>query len=451
MNSSQKSSMLSGYFSVSSILGAKSLWRKLTVTFFILCFYRLSTFIPLPGLDLRVLQSFLQSTGYKFLGMFEVFSGGALGRASVMALAMSPYISASIAIQLLTVIYPDLKKLRKDGPSGRAKLNQYTRYLTLLLVLIQSYTIAVSLEYVVGSDGASAVFNPGWFFRVCTMVSLTGSTMFLMWLSEQISTHGIGNGSSIIIFTSIIANLIPSVQNILGMRSSGNISVFEVSVLVSLVITLIVTIVILENVYRLVPVCYSRTQAMKISGKMPPSSMPLKVNASGVLPAIFGEMMSNMPLAAINFLITRYFGSIWLISELLESRWFALFLKASLIMMFAVIYSTIVLNPEDVAEELKASGGYLYDHSPGQKTIDYFEKLIPKISVFGGLYIAIVSILPDIILGNRGSALYLSGTSLLIIVGVSLEVIAKMQEEVLYSQDDFIVKMQKAKVRRKMK
>ncbi len=399
--------------------GLSDLSSRIFFTFFILCIYRFAVFVPIPGIDLTVVNSFLTNKfNSKLLGIFNSFSGGALQRMSIMVLGLTPYISSSIVIQLLTSSVPKFKELKKDGPSGQEKIKQYTRYLTLALAVFQSYAWAISLEYM--SDSSDAlVMHPGYFFRVSTVFSLVGATLLVMWLSEQITARGIGSGSSIIIFINIISSSLLAVVYFVSIIISGKITLLYALGYILMVMLLLYIVVCMENVIRPVQIQYPNNHMRMMNG-MKKMEMPIKLNVSGVLPPMFAEMFLSFIIIGISNINLSFLSLSESYKSILTSTYVNLLLKAMMIAFFAFIYATMTFNPEEVSDNLKRSAGYIPGIRPGEKTKEFFIKLINTLTVFGAMYLVLISISPDLLLG-RANELYISGTSLLIIVGVTLE------------------------------
>ncbi|QEK38722.1 preprotein translocase subunit SecY [Candidatus Cytomitobacter primus] len=395
----------------------KDVMSRISFTFFIVCLYRFAVFVPIAGIDLTAVSSFLETKfNAKFFSIFNSFSGRALERMSIMSLGLAPYISASIVIQLLTSSVPKFRELKKDGPSGQAKIKQYTRYLTLLLVILQSYSLSLFLEYSSEANNPLVMY-PGYFFRISTVLSLMGSTLLVMWFAEQITARGIGNGSSMLIFVNIIsASFIGSI-NFIGMIFKGHVSLPYALFYIALICTLLLIVVIFESAMRVVPIQFPNNRMMMNKNH----EMPVKLNVSGVLPPMFAQMFLGFIIFGLNSLLNLSFLNLSdSYKNLLHNNNLNIALKAIMIMFFAFVYATMTFNPEEVADNLKKNGVFVPGVRPGEKTKQFFTKLITHLTVFGSVYLVSISIIPDFLL-DKSSDIYINGTSLLIIVGVTLE------------------------------
>lgn len=401
-----------------SVKNFKEAMSRVAFTFFIVCLYRLAVFVPIPGIDLTAISAFLESKfNAKFFSIFNSFSGRALGQMSIMSLGLAPYISASIVLQLLTSSVPKFRELKKDGPSGQAKIRQYTRYLALVLVVLQAYSLSLFLEY--NTEAASPlVMYPGYFFRFSTVVSLMGATLLTMWFSEQITARGIGNGSSMLIFVNIIsASFVGSIR-LIGMILYGKISILYAAFYVALILSLLLIVVCFESVIR--PIKVKLPQSHMITGGAD-HEMPIKLNVSGVLPPMFAQMFLGFIIIGLD----RILSLKWLnlgnsYKVILYNDYLNIVFKAAMIVFFAFVYATMTFNPEEVADNLRKSGSYIPGIRPGQKTKEFFEQLIGTLTVFGSVYLMTISVIPDFLL-DKSSDIYINGTSLLIIVGVTIE------------------------------
>ncbi|QEK38194.1 preprotein translocase subunit SecY [Candidatus Cytomitobacter indipagum] len=401
---------------LNSIKSFKEVASRISFTFFIICLYRLAVFVPIPGVDLTAVSSFLEAKfNAKLFNIFNSFSGRALGQMSIMSLNLAPYISASIVLQLLTSSVPKFRELKKDGPSGQAKIRQYTRYLTLILVVLQSYSLSLFLEYNTGID-SPLVMYPGYFFRISTVLSLMGSTLLLMWFSEQITARGIGNGSSMLIFVNIISASFVGSLNFIGTVLSSKISLIYAIFYLALILFLLLVVVCFESVIRPVKVKLPQNRMMGSDHEM-----PVKLNVSGVLPPMFAQMFLGFILIGLDRLLS------WKLLNLgdsykaiLYNDYLNILFKAAMIIFFAFVYSSMTFNPEEVADNLRKGGSYIPGIRPGEKTKQYFNKLINTLTVFGSIYLMSISIIPDFLL-DKSSDIYINGTSLLIVVGVTLE------------------------------
>lgn len=420
---------------------ATELKKRLWFTLGCLVVYRIGTYIPLPGIDAEVMaQIFAQQAG-GILGMFNMFAGGALERMSVFALGILPYISASIIIQLMTAVSPTLEQLKKEGELGRRKLNQYTRYLTVALSAFQAYGLALGLEAMQGPSG-SAVIEPGWFFRATTVITVVGGTMFLMWLGEQITQRGVGNGISLIIYSGIIAQLPAGLVALLELGRTGAMSPLSIVVFLVLALAVVTFIVFMERAHRRVLVQYPKR--MVGGGRMvggEATHMPIKLNISGVIPIIFASSLLLLPSSIGGFTGGR--GPEWLVtlSALLgPGQPLHMLLYAVLIVFFAFFYTSIVFNPKETAENLKKHGGFIPGIRPGERTAEYLDYIITRLTVVGSIYLAFVAILPEILITQYGLPVFFGGTSLLIVVSVTMDTVGQIQAHLIAHQYEGLIR-----------
>ncbi|MBM3509780.1 MAG: preprotein translocase subunit SecY [Alphaproteobacteria bacterium] len=428
---------------------ATELKKRIWFTLGILLVYRLGTYIPVPGIDPQVLAEIFQQQQGGILGMFDMFAGGALGRMTIFALNVLPYISSSIIIQLMTTVSPHLEALKKEGEQGRKKLNQYTRYGTVLLAAMQSYGIAVGLESMSGSTGA-AVVEAGLFFRVSTVITLTGGTMFLMWLGEQVTARGIGNGISLIIFAGIVANLPSSIAGTLELGRTGALSPLLIIALIALVFATIAVIVFLERAQRRLVVQYPKRQVGSRMFGGESSHLPLKLNTSGVIPPIFASSLLLLPVTVASF--SAQGGPSWLIditAFLGRGQIGYLLIYAALIIFFAFFYTAVVFNPADTADNLKKYGGFIPGIRPGANTAEYLDYVLTRLTVVGAAYLTIVCLLPEILISQYSVPFYFGGTSLLIVVNVTMDTIAQIQSHLIAHQYEGLIKKSKLRGRNK--
>ena len=425
---------------------ADELKKRLWFTVGALIIYRLGTYLPLPGIDPKALADIFSQQSSGILGMFDMFSGGALGRMTIFALNIMPYITASIIMQLMTAIVPSLDSLKKDGEAGRKMINQYTRYLTVLLASVQGYGMAVGLE------AASGVVNdPGLFFRVTTVVTLVGGTLFLMWLGEQITSRGVGNGISLIIFAGIVANLPTALAGTLELGRTGALSSLLIVLLLAMAVAVVAFIVFIERSVRKILVQYPKRQhGNKVFGG-DQSFLPLKINVPGVIPPIFASSLLLMPVSIINLTGGQAGGAEWLVTlnaMLGRGQPLYLLIYVSMIVFFAFFYTAIVFNPEDTAENLRKYGGYIPGIRPGKSTADYLDFVLTRLTVLGASYLAAVCILPELLISKYSVPFYFGGTSLLIVVTVSLDTVSQIQSHLLAHQYQGLVKKSRLKGRR---
>ncbi|VAW22521.1 Protein translocase subunit SecY [hydrothermal vent metagenome] len=429
---------LASNLSFSTFSKAKELQKRIMFTLGALLVYRFGTYIPVPGIDPAAYAQTFEQASQGIVGMFNMFSGGAVERMAIFALNLIPYITASIVIQVLTSASPKLEALKKEGESGRRKINQYTRYLTVLFCTVQGYGIAVGLE---SSQGV--VLNPGWFFRLSTVVTLVGGTMFLMWLGEQITQRGVGNGISLIIFAGIVATLPPSIAQTLELSRTGALSSIAVFGMLILAIVVIAVIVFFERAQRRLLIQYPKRQVGNKMFQGDTSHLPLKLNTAGVIPVIFASSMLLMPATFTSFAQPTGGEGNWLqvIAALLgRGQPLYLALYASLIAFFAFFYTSIVFNPSDTADNLKKSGGFIPGIRPGERTASHIDYVLSRITVAGAAYLTIVALIPEVLLSQLNVSAFLGGTSLLIMVTVTLDTISQIQSHLIAQQYDGLVK-----------
>jgi len=440
---------LAASINLSAFAKASELKSRIWFTLGALVIYRLGTYIPIPGIDPAILQDLFSRNAGGILGMFDMFSGGALGRMTIFALNIMPYISASIIIQLLTAVSPTLEALKKEGESGRKKLNQYTRFGTVLLAAIQSYGIAVGLEGMRGG-AQSAVIDPGLFFRLVTVVTLTSGTVFLMWLGEQITARGIGNGISLIIMSGIVANLPHALASTLELGRTGAISTIFIIIFLAISVGVVGFIVFMERAQRRILVQYPKRQ---VGSKMfggEASHLPLKINTSGVIPPIFASSLLLLPATVANFEANgQGFG--WLgeiTSYLAHGRPLYMVLYVALICFFCFFYTAIVFNPTETADNLRKYGGFIPGIRPGKNTADYLDYILTRLTVVGAAYLSAVCILPEILISEYSVPFYFGGTSLLIVVSVTMDTVAQIHSHLLAHQYEGLIKKAKLRGRR---
>ena len=425
---------------------ADELKKRLWFTVGALIIYRLGTYLPLPGINPGALADIFSQQSSGILGMFDMFSGGALGRMTIFALNIMPYITASIIMQLMTAIVPSLEALKKDGEGGRKTINQYTRYLTVLLASVQGYGIAVALE-----SASGVVGDPGMFFRLTTVVTLVGGTLFLMWLGEQITSRGVGNGISLIIFSGIVAELPTALAGTLELGRTGALSSLLIVLLFVMAAAVIAFIVFIERSVRKIVVQYPKRQhGNKVFGG-DQSFLPLKINVPGVIPPIFASSLLLMPVSIINLTGGQSGGAEWLVTlNALLGRGQPLYLAIyiGMIVFFAFFYTAIVFNPEETADNLRKYGGYVPGIRPGKSTADYLDFVLTRLTVLGAAYLAAVCILPEILISQYAVPFYFGGTSLLIVVTVTLDTVGQVQSHLLAHQYEGLVKKSRLKGRR---
>lgn len=420
---------------------ATELKKRLWFTVMALIVFRLGTFIPLPGIDPHILADIFARNSNGILGMFNMFAGGALERMTIFALNIMPYISASIILQLGQSVVPSLAALKKEGEAGHRKITHYTKMLTVLITIIQGYGIAVGLEGMTGSAGLSAVINPGFVFKFTTVVSLVGGTMFIVWLGDQITSRGVGNGSSLIITVGIIANIPSALAKTFELGRVGSMSLFVMLSLFVMVLVLIGTIVFVERAQRKITIQYPKRQMGMRMMAAENSHLPLKINPTGVIPPIFASSLLLLPITIANFASEN--GPSWVqtLSQLLgHGQPLYLFLYAALIVFFAFFYTAVVFNPEETAENLKKHGGFIAGIRPGKNTAEYLDYVITRLTVLGSVYLVALCILPEILISKLAVPFVLGGTTLLIVVQVTMDFVGQLQSHLIAYQYEGLIK-----------
>ena len=427
---------------------ATELKKRLWFTLGALIVYRLGTFIPIPGIDPAVISDIFAQQSDGILGVFDAFAGGALSRMSIFALNVIPYISAAIIMQLMTAISPSMEQLKKEGESGRKKINQYTRYLTVCLAIIQAYGLSVGLESLATSRGA-AVEDPGLFFRASTVITIVGGTMFLMWLGEQITARGVGNGISLIIFAGIVAALPTALASTLELGRTGALSALFIIGFLIFAVAVITFIVFVERAQRRIIVQYPKRQVGNRMFGGESSHIPLKLNTSGVIPIIFATSILLTPVSIAGFSGGGGGGFLNSVTAVIgrgQPLFFVLF--AVLIIFFAFFYTAIVFNPEETADNLKKNGGFVPGIRPGKNTAEFFDYVLTRLTVVGAGYLTLVALLPEILISRFSVPFFFGGTSLLIVVVVSLDTVAQIQSHLLAHQYEGLIRKAKLKGRR---
>ena len=419
--------MLEGFQNAAKIPELK---RRLLFTFAMLAVYRVGVAIPTPGIDRLALAAFFDRVKDTIFGLFNLFSGGALEQFSVFSLGIMPYISASIILQLLTVVFPYLERLSKEGEVGRRKITQYTRYGTIVLSIIQGLMIAYGLERTQGPNGVGAVvIEPGWKFRFMTVLTLTSGTAFIMWLGEQITERGIGNGISLIIFAGIIARAPSAVVHTWQFVQEGELGILMVLFIAALIVVVVGLIIFMERGQRRIPVQYAkRVVGRKLYGGQS-SHLPLKINTSGVIPPIFASSVLIFPATAAQFLPYPWVQSF--AGYLAPGRWLHDVVYVGLIIFFCYFYTAVVFNPVDVAENMKKYGGYIPGIRPGQKTAEFIDRVLSRITLGGAIYLSAVALLPTILISQFNLPFFFGGTALLIVVGVALDTMAQVETHMI--------------------
>lgn len=420
-----------------SFAKAEDLKRRLWFTLGALLVYRLGTHIPLPGIDPDAFARAFAQQSQGVLGMFNMFSGGAVERMAIFALGIMPYISASIIMQLMTSVIPALEQLKKEGEQGRKIINQYTRYGTVLLAFVQAYGIAVGLS---GGDGIVA--NPGWFFIASCVITLVGGTMFLMWLGEQITARGIGNGISLIIFAGIVAGLPGALAGTLELGRTGALSTAIILIIIAVVILAIGVIVFFERAQRRLLIQYPKRQVGNRMFQGDTSHLPLKLNTAGVIPPIFASSLLLLPATVAGFANTTTLP-VWastVLATLGHGQPLYMALYAAMIVFFAFFYTAIVFNPKETADNLKKQSGFMPGYRPGERTAEYIDYVLTRITAVGAVYLVIVCLLPEFLISAFAVPFYLGGTSLLIVVSVTLDTVSQVQGHLIAHQYEGLIK-----------
>ncbi|MDQ7788287.1 MAG: preprotein translocase subunit SecY [Thermodesulfovibrionales bacterium] len=413
--------------SFQNIFKIPELKNRVFFTLALLAVYRIGAHIPTPGINGEALSEFLAQSGASALmGFFDMFSGGALSRVTIFALGIMPYISASIILQLLTVVIPAIGKIAKEGEAGRKKIVRYTRYGTVVISVIQSFGIAVGLE---SMQNGAFIQNPGWSFRLLTMITLTSGTAFIMWLGEQITERGIGNGISLIIFAGIVARFPSAIITTVRLLQAGELSIFFVVFLVAMMIAIIGAIIYMERGQRKIPVQYAkRVVGRKVYGGQS-THLPLKINTAGVIPPIFASSIIMFPATVAGFIAIPWVQAV--ARQLSPGTVLYTMLYIGMIMFFAFFYTAIIFNPVDIADNLKKYGGYIPGIRPGQKTSEYIYKVLSRLTFVGAFYLAAVCIIPEILIQRFNVPFYFGGTSLLIAVGVALDTVSQIESHLI--------------------
>jgi preprotein translocase subunit SecY len=430
---------LAANLNFSALAKAEELKKRIWFTLGALLVYRFGTYIPLPGIDPAAWERIFQTQSGGYLGLFNMFSGGGIHRMAIFALNIMPYISASIIIQLMTSVSATLEQLKKEGEQGRKTINQYTRYLTVVLAAFQSYGIAIGLE-----SAGNAVSDPGWFFRISTVITLTGGTMFLMWLGEQITSRGIGNGISLIILSGIVAQLPSAIYGTLEMGRTGALSFGLIFAVMVLSVVVVAFIVFMERAQRRLLIQYPKRQVGNKMFEGQSQYLPLKLNTSGVIPPIFASSLLLLPSTIAGFNSGQ--GSdwfIWITTQLGHGRPAFLVLYLALIVFFAFFYTAIVFNPTETADNLKKHGGFMPGIRPGERTAEYIDYVLSRLTVIGAIYLAVVCLLPEVLSNYTGVPFSFGGTSLLIVVSVTMDTVAQIQSYLFAHQYEGLIKRSK--------
>jgi preprotein translocase subunit SecY len=428
---------------VRNIFKIPELKNRVVFTLSLLTVYRIGAHIPTPGINGEALSKFLTEKGGALMGFFDMFSGGALSRVTIFALGIMPYISASIIFQLLTVVIPALGKLAKEGESGRKKIVRYTRYATVGIAAVQSLGIAIGLE---GMSGGQFIQSPGWSFRLLTMITLTSGTAFLMWLGEQITERGIGNGISLIIFAGIVARFPQAIISTFNLVRAGELSIFFVLLLVAMMVAVVGGIVFIERGQRKIPVQYARRVVGKKVFGGQSTHLPLKINTSGVIPPIFASSIIMFPATVAGFIAVPWVQSI--AKQLSPGTAVYTLLYVGMIFFFSYFYTAVVFNPVDIAENLQKNGGFIPGIRPGQKTSEYIYRVLTRLTFVGAVYLGVVCVMPELLIKQFNVPFYFGGTSLLIAVGVALDTVSQIESHLVTRSYEGFLKRGRLKGRR---
>jgi preprotein translocase subunit SecY len=403
--------------------------RRLVFTLIMLAVYRLGVAIPTPGIDGEALAAFFQQASSTVFGLVNLFSGGALERFSIFALGIMPYISASIILQLLTVVVPALERLSKEGELGRRKITQYTRYGTVGLSLLQGFFISMGLEQIQAPGGSSVVFNPGWGFRLMTMITLTSGTAFIMWLGEQITERGVGNGISLVIFAGIVASIPSAITATTEFVREGELSILVVLLLLVGMVAIVAAVIIMERGHRRIPVQYAkRVVGRRVYGGQT-SHLPLKINTAGVIPPIFASSVLIFPATIASF--SEHSWAQAIANALTPGSVIYNISYIGLIIFFCYFYTAVVFNPVDVADNMKKHGGFIPGIRPGQRTAEYIDRVLSRITLSGAIYVSIICVLPNLLVAAFNVPFFFGGTALLIVVGVALDTVAQIETQIM--------------------
>jgi preprotein translocase subunit SecY len=429
-----------------NIFNVPELKKRIFFTLALLAVYRVGAHIPTPGIDAYALSEFFKGAAGTILGFFDMFSGGAFKRLTIFALGIMPYISASIILQLLTVVFPPLEKLKKEGEQGQKKITQYTRYGTILLSCIQGLGISFGLEAMKSPGGALIVPDPGWSFRLMTVLTLTSGTAFIMWLGEQITERGIGNGISLIIFSGIVAGIPSAIKNTVRLMNTGEIQFFILLGLLAMMVAVVGAIVFMESGQKRIPVQYAkRVVGRKMYGGQS-SHLPLKVNTSGVIPPIFASSIIMFPATLVNFVSHPWMKTVS--NSLMPGTLVYTLLYVAMIFFFCYFYTAIIFNPADVAENMKKHGGFIPGIRPGKPTSEFIDKTLSRVTFGGAAYLALVCVLPDYLIKYFNIPFYFGGTGLLIVVGVAMDTMVQVESHLVMRHYEGFVKKGRLRGRR---
>ncbi len=430
----------------SNALRVEELKRRLLFTAAMVAVYRVGVAIPTPGIDGGALQAFFAEAGNDVFGLVNLFSGGALERFSIFALGIMPYISASIILQLLTVVVPTLETLKKEGEAGRRKITQYTRYGTVVLAIIQSLFISIGLEQIQGPGGGSVVYEPGWAFRLLAMTTLTAGTAFIMWLGEQITERGIGNGISMVIFAGIVAAVPSAVTTTFQFMNEGELSLFVVLAVLLLMVLVVGFIIFVERGHRRIPVQYAKRVVGRRMYGGQSSHLPLKINTAGVIPPIFASSLLVFPATIAGFMQNPIADQV--ATYLVPGSFVYTIVYVVLIVFFAYFYTAVTFDPVDVAENMKKFGGYIPGIRPGKRTADFIDRILTRLTLSGAIYLSAVCVLPTILVQQVNVPFFFGGTALMIVVGVALDTVAQMETHLITRNYEGFMKKGRIKGRR---
>ncbi len=412
-----------------NIFKIPELKKRVLFSLSMLLVYRIGCFIPTPGIDAVALSHFFKQSQGTLLGLFDMFSGGALEKLTVFALGIMPYISSSIIFQLLTVVVPAIEKLSKEGDAGRKKIIQYTRYGTVVLSVVQATGISIGLEAMRGPAGELVVPSPGWSFRILTIITLTAGTAFIMWLGEQMSERGIGNGISLIIFAGIVARIPAAIGNTFKLIKTGQLSLFIVIFVLAVMFLVIAGIVFVERGQRRIPIHYAKRAVGLQTLAAQSSHLPLKVNMAGVIPPIFASSIIMFPATIANFVDVPWVKGA--AQYLMPGNWVYNIIFVAFIVFFCYFYTAVTFNPVDVAENIKKHGGYIPGVRPGKETSEYLDSVLTKLTFAGAFYISVICVLPSILIGKFNLPFYFGGTALLIAIGVGMDTVAQIESHLI--------------------
>ncbi|MBQ8744074.1 MAG: preprotein translocase subunit SecY [Mailhella sp.] len=407
--------------------------KKLVWTILILCMYRVGVHVPVPGIDAGALSHFFASMQGSVFALLDMFSGGGLSNVSVFALGIMPYISASIILQLLQVVSPEIKRMSKEeGQAGRRKITQYTRYLTVAITLIQGFGIATMLEGMTSPEGAPVVMNPGWEFRLVTIATLTAGTILIMWLGEQITAKGIGNGISLIIFSGIVVGIPSALLRSYQLIKAGDMNVLFAIFILIMMLAVTVGIVFVERAQRRIPIQYAKRQIGRKMYGGQTTHLPLRINTAGVIPPIFAQSLLLFPATVAGFSTVEWLQQVVAWFQPTSIVYNVIFV--ALIFFFCYFYTAIIFDPKDIAENLKKAGGFVPGIRPGEKTREYIDNVLTRLTLWGGIYISIISVLPMLLIAQFNVPFYFGGTSLLILVGVAIDFMGQVESHLISQQ-----------------